>query len=136
MSFEEPDFGETFLKKSITECTARELFTYSYEMFRETFGYKLPSDFIRNQSVLQWLLKTYGEDGAKLVKWLFYKHGGIIDGEAFSINWFASPHKWRIDKELFVMKQALGEIKPKKVLKSKTAGFVSLKELLASGSTS
>jgi hypothetical protein len=97
----------------------------------------MPSDFIKNQAVLKWLLKTYGEDGAKMVKWLFFKHDGIIDGEAFSINWFAVGHKWRIDKELFVMKQALGEVKRKPVYKSsQTTGFMSAKELLAYGNTS
>jgi len=137
VSFEDLDFGEELVGKPVTEMDARDLFKYSYEMFRENLGYTMPSDFIKNKAVLQWLLKTYKEDGAKLVKWLFFKHGGIIDGQAFAINWFAAPHKWRIDKELFTMKQALGEVKKKPVYRSpKTTGFMSAKELLAYGNTS
>lgn len=137
MSFDDLDFGEIFVGKPVKEMNAKELFVYSYEMFRETLGYKLPSDFIKNKAVLQWLLKTYGPDGARMVKWLFFKYDGIIDGEAFAVNWFAAPHKWRIDKELFVMKQALGEVKKKPVYRAPSGSkFMSAKELLAYGNTS
>jgi hypothetical protein len=136
VSFEDLDFGEKLVGKPVTEMDARELFKYSYEMFRENLGYTMPSDFIKNKAVLQWLLKTYREDGAKLVKWLFFKYDGIIDNEAFAINWFAAPHKWRIDKELFVMKQALGEIKKKPVYRAPSGSkFMSVKDLMAYGNS-
>lgn len=135
MSFTDLDAAELKLEKSVTDITtARQLFNYAYEMFGLTFGYKMPTDFLKDQAVLKWVLKTYGNDGAKLVKWLFYRYEGEIDGEVFAVNWFASGHKWRIDKELFVMKKALNEVKP--VLKStRKIGFMSVKEMLASGAS-
>ncbi len=130
----ELDFAELKLGESVDKMDPRRLFQYAYEMFKERFGYDLPTDYIKNLSVLKWLKKTYPNDAGKLIKWVFYKYDGVVGTEPFSINLFQSGHKWWIDKELFKMKQELGEVKAKPVIKrTQTTGFLSVKDMLANG---
>jgi hypothetical protein len=127
MNFSDLDQGEIAAGKSVEDLNPKELFEYAYFMFEDTFGYKLPTDYIKNLAVIKWFRKTYPRDAGRLIKWMFYKHEGTYRGEVFGINWFQSGHKWWIDQRLHEMKTELGEVK---VIKRATKyGFVGLKEM-------
>ena len=131
MSFDDLDFGEEFIGKPCTEFTPKNLLDYSFQMFYQEFGYKLPVDGAKTHQILNRFLKTYGAEGARLVKWMFYKYNGTYKGDVFSYTWWASGHQWWIDQRLHEMKKELGEVK--KVKRASKFGFMSARGMLENG---
>ncbi len=134
MSFEDWDFGEEHLNQSVNELTPEQMFVYGYEMFRETFGYTMSRNYVKDIAILKKFKKTYGKEAGKLLKWMFYRHNGTCDGQVFSFTWLASGRHWWVDQELHKMKENLGEIKTRRIPKQTKVGFMSVADMMRSAS--
>lgn len=123
MSFDQSDFGEDLLGKSVKNMSGDDLLPYAVAMHKEYLGFRLIIDPVKDRAVMRWLKKTYGEEAGEMVKWMFFQHGGKLDnGETFTTTWFNSNHKWWIDQIYSEMVRSKPQ--PLKIKSSRPIGFM------------
>ena len=128
MSFLDLDIGENLIGKKASQFEVNDFMPYTMEMFKNQFGFRFVPDPLKDRAIYQWLKKTYGPDSGNIVKWVFYRHKGSVNGDNFNVTMFQSAHKWWIDGIFTEMKVATVK-KAKPTVKS-SSSFMTLEDML------
>lgn len=132
--FKDMDPVEQHMHKRVELMEANELFDYFETWYEGLFGEKLRSDRPSEMSIFKRFKKTYGPDAGRIIKWFFFKHGGLHTQRTgkkvkFKISWLSRSKKHWQDEMLEELRDHLASLKrSKEVEESHT--FLTAKDLL------
>lgn len=98
MAFGDTDPLEEQMGIRCEDMSPEQLVSY-IKAYQEAFGVTLAVEGYQERAIFGAMQRTYGQKTAgKIVKWVFYKYHGLIDGKRVTFTSFAKGRKWWVDK--------------------------------------
>lgn len=124
------DAIEQSMGKPVTAMTATELVTYVKVWIKAVYEIDLPVTPNRERFIFVGLIRTYGSDAGRIVKWPFWKYDGKRNGEFVTYSTFSKGMKWITDIWYMEMQeQAKREMAKKNSSGNSLRGFGKLQDL-------